>query len=309
MNVSAVSPRVLPERLRRYARETGVSRAAKGVARRLGVDVIRRHYYSPIPDVPRLPHEVWTRESELRGVKLDLEAGLEFVQRRLACALAEYTPPEQPTSNPRDFYLDNGFYGAVDAELLFAMVRHIQPRRVIELGAGASTLIIADARGRNGLRSSDHRVFDPFPRPGLTDVLAQVAELRRASATEIPLQEFLLLEAGDLLFVDTTHTVKIGSDVNRIILDVLPALAPGVFVHFHDIFLPWDYPRRLLDIGFFWAEQYLLQAFLALNHQFEIVLPVHALYRRYPAEVAGLVRSAPPIMPPSSFWLRRMDSP
>ncbi len=223
VNVSAVSPRVLPERLRRYARETGVSRAAKGVARRLGVDVIRRHYYSPIPDVPRLPHEVWTRESELRGVKLDLEAGLEFVQRRLACALAEYTPPEQPTSNPRDFYLDNGFYGAVDAELLFAMVRHIQPRRVIELGAGASTL---DHCGRprceTALRSSDHRVFDPFPRPGLTDVLAQVAELRRASATEIPLQEFLLLEAGDLLFVDTTHTVKIGSDVNRIILDVLP---------------------------------------------------------------------------------------
>ena len=112
-----------------------------------------------------------------------------------------------------------------------------------------------------------------------------------------------------MLFVDTTHTVKIGSDVNRIILDVLPGTPAGGLR---------PLSRHLPAVGIFApapghrvlrAEQYLLQAFLAFNHQFEIVLPAHALHRRYPADFTRLVRSAPATTPPSSFWLRRTDSP
>ena len=248
--MSAVSPQVLPERLRRYARQTGVSRAAKGVARRLGVDVIRRHYYSPIPDVPGLPHEVWTRESELRGVKLDIEAGLEFVQRKLACASAEYTPPQQPTSSPRDSISTTG---SMARSTRSCCTRWFGTSSRAGLSSWEPTLNArhcgrAGAQPPRGLRPPR---TDPFPPPELTEVVAEIAELQRVSATEIPLQEFLLLEAGDLLLVDTTHAVKIGSDVNRIILDVLPALAP-VFAHFHDIFLPWEYPAGCLTSGSSW---------------------------------------------------------
>jgi hypothetical protein len=305
MSTSRAYP-TLRERLSRYARDIGVSRAVKGGARKLGFDVVGKHYYSPIPDLSGLPHHLWEDESELLGVRFDSDAGLEFARRDLAPFLAEYDPPRQPTGYPRDFYLENGFYGSVDAELLYAVVRHVAPRRVVELGSGASTLVIADARARNQRADSDHRVFDPFPRPELVDVLSGVAELHRVPATEIALDEFLRLEAGDVLFVDTTHTVKIGSEVNRIILEILPVLSPGVFVHFHDIFLPWEYPRELLDLGFFWAEQYLLQAFLSFNDSFEILLSAHALHRRYPDEVNSLVRSAPANVDPSSFWLRRV---
>jgi hypothetical protein len=130
-------------------------------------------------------------------------------------------------------------YEALDAETLYAMVRRFRPRQVLELGSGMSTLVIADAlRHDEIVDRRRHDVFDPYPRDDLGEALEQVANLHPISATEVPLERFAALQAGDILFVDTTHTVKIGGDVNRVILDVLPRLAPGVLVHFHDIFLP-----------------------------------------------------------------------
>jgi hypothetical protein len=286
-----------------------VKRSVKAAFRTVGYDLVARHYYSPVPDLTQLPPEVWTHESELRGVDFDLEAMLAFVEGELGAYLGEYEPPQSATGDPRDFYLDNGFYESVDAETLYAMVRRKAPRRIIELGSGMSSLVIADARARNESPSSGrHAIFDPFPRAELREVLAGVAELHPVSATDIPLSEFEQLEGGDILFVDTTHTVKIGGDVNRIILDVLPTLAPGVHVHVHDIYLPWEYPREfLVERSFFWAEQYLLQAFLALNREFEILFGNHALYRGFPDRIGKLIPTAGPRINPSGFWLRRSE--
>lgn len=279
----------------------------RAVFRRAGYDLLRRHYYSPLPDLDSLPAETWTDESAMAGVRFDPAEGLEFVQRELADRMGEYAPPRGPTGDPRDFYLDNGLYESGDAELLYAMVRRFAPPRIIELGSGMSTLVIADARGRNGDRDpSRHLVFDPYPQPRLRAPIGSVASLRAVSATEVPLEEFGALEAGDLLFVDTTHTVKVGSEVNRIILDVLPSLRPGVIVHVHDIYLPWEYPREYLEERhFFWSEQYLLQAFLALNERFEILFGAQALARKFPDELDALLPSGAAGPHPSAFWLRR----
>jgi hypothetical protein len=289
--------------------QTTASRAVKAAVRRLGFDLLRRHYYSPIPNLAELPPEVWTRESELRGLDFDLEAMLAYLDRELGPYLDEYKPPTAPTGDSRDFYLDNGFYDSVDAETLYATVRQVAPRRVVELGSGMSTLVIADARARSGDSGERrHVVFDPFPRPELALAIAEIAELHSVSATDVPVSEFEKLESGDILFVDTTHTVKVGSEVNRIVLDVLPVLSPGVYVHFHDIFLPWEYPREfLVERSFFWAEQFLLQAFLAFNREFEVLFAAHALERRFPDEIARLVPSARPGIRPSSLWLRRAE--
>lgn len=240
-------------------------------------------------------------------MRLDVAAGLAFVMKELAPFLAEYHPPRHSTDNPRDFYLDNGFYEGIDAELLYAMVRRYAPPRILELGAGMSTLVIADARARNDAQDDGwHIVCDPHPRADLLRAMQGVAEVRPLKATAVPRELFAELQAGDLLFVDTTHTVKIDSDVNRIILEVLPRLAPGVFVHIHDIFLPWEYPREFLtERRFFWSEQYLLQAFLAFNYEYEILCPAHALQRTYPAEMARLVPSTRPDTRPGALWLRR----
>ncbi len=111
---------------------------------------------------------------------------------------------------------------------------------------------------------------------------------------------------GDILFVDTTHTVKIGSDVNFIVLDVLPRLAPGVIVHFHDIFLPFEYPRRWFETdGYLWAEQYLLQAFLAFNTAFEVLVPAQALARDQAERLRRVVPRMDPAASPGAFWLQR----
>jgi hypothetical protein len=276
----------------------------------VGFDLIGRHYYSPIPDLEALPPTIWARESEFRGVHFDIAAGLDFAQRELSAYISEYAPPRAATSNPGEFYLNNGFYESIDAEVLYAMVRRFAPSRIVELGSGMSTLVIADARTRNDRsKTRSHVVYDPYPRPDLTDAIEQVAELRPVGATAIPESEFQRLGAGDMLFVDTTHTVKIGGDVNRIVLDILPALAPGVLIHFHDVFLPYEYPREfLVDRSFFWAEQYLLQAFLAFNREFEILFAAHALQRVFGDEVARLVPSAGPSTRPAAFWITRVKA-
>ena len=117
-------------------------------------------------------------------------------------------------------------------------------------------------------------VFDPFPSV-VTPELPGLERLERLSAQQVPLETFDRLGSGDVLFVDTTHTVKVGSDVNHILLEVLPRLAPGVVVHLHDIFLPYEYPKVWLeDYGLYWTEQYLLQAFLAFNSGYEILASV-----------------------------------
>jgi hypothetical protein len=128
------------------------------------------------------------------------------------------------------------------------------------------------------------------------------------SAADVPDEQFFELTAGDLLFIDTTHTVKIGGEVNRLILEVLPRIAPGVLIHIHDIYLPWEYPRSFLfEQRFFWAEQYLLQAFLAFNREFEVMIGAHAVARDYPDELSRLVPAGRTDTPPSAFWIRRIS--
>ena len=295
--------------MRGTARDLGLSRAIRATFRRAGYDLLRRHYYSPIPDLESLPREVWEQESEMPGVRFDPADGLKFVEAELRQYAGEYSPPMHATGDPRDFYLDNGLYESGDAELLYAMIRRYSPGRVLELGSGMSTLVIADARADNGRADPrDHVICDPFPQERLRAVLGRIGDLRALPATEVPLSEFQRLEAGDLLFVDTTHTVKIGGEVNRIILELLPLLAPGVIIHVHDIYLPFEYPREYLEErNFFWAEQYLLQAFLEFNERFEILFGVHALARKFPQQLDAMLPSGAAGPHPSAFWLRRSD--
>jgi hypothetical protein len=289
------------------------SRAARSAYRGLrrgaskaGLQVVLKTFYSPIPDLDELPAGAFDRRSELPAIGWDLDVQLEEVRTRLASAMAEFRPPSAAPGD-RWQYVPNDSYTVPDAAVLHAMVRTLKPRRIVELGSGHSTLVTAGAARRNAAEGHpvSLEVFDPFPSvvapelPGLT-------RLERTGAQDVPFEVFERLQSGDILFVDTTHTVKIGSDVNHILLEILPRLAPGVVVHLHDIFLPYEYPRVWLeDYGLYWGEQYLLQAFLAFNSGYEITAAVYALKRDRPAEMAAL-------LPPgnwdglgAAFWMRR----
>jgi len=272
--------------------------------------VIRRWYYSPIPDLPSLPADIFERRSALGGVSLDVDRATEFLERELAEPIAELDVPRTHPGRAKQFFLRNDNFESVDAEVLYGMVRRFRPARVMELGSGYTTLLINLAAQRNldDGHAIVHEAFDPYPREQIVGDgrLPAPTTLAATDATEIPLERFDQLAAGDFLFVDTTHTVKLGSDVNFVVLDVLPRLAPGVIVHFHDIFLPYEYPRVWFEeMEYYWAEQYLLQAFLAYNTEWEVVVPAQAIAREHPERLARVVPSFDERVSPGSLWLRR----
>jgi predicted O-methyltransferase YrrM len=278
-------------------------KALRAGAGRIGLQVVPKNYYSPIPDLDALPADVFDRRSELRGIHFDLDEQVAWIEQHLAATMREFAPPDE--------LVDNGSYGRVGADLLHGVVRGLQPRRIVELGSGYSTLLMAAAVERNRADGveTELRTFDPYPsvaRPGLPGL----ASLEAMRAQDVPLDVFTGLGAGDVLFVDTTHTVKLDSDVNRIVLDVLPALAPGVLVHVHDIFLPYEYPRQWPEeSGFHWAEQYLLQAFLAGNAGFEVLAATFALCRDRPDAMARLAPTWRPGAEASAFWIKATGGP
>lgn len=261
--------------------------------------MVARNYYSPVPAWEELPSVVFERRSPLTGVRFDVDAQLAFL-RELEPFLAEFKLPS-------GFTWDNRTYGRVEADVLYAMVRSQRPSRIIELGSGFSSLIIAAAARRNIAEGAGvaYTAYDPYARDFIREGVEPLT-LQLQSAAEVPVESFETLGAGDVLFVDTTHTVKLGSEVNHVILDVLPRLAPGVVVHVHDVFLPCEYPKGFFEKRLFWSEQYLLQAFLSQNPHWEVVLPLHFLARDRPAEVARVVRSFQADAGPGAFWIRRL---
>lgn len=275
-------------------------------------DVVPHTYYSPIPDLSQLPDDIWSRRSELYGVDLDPAAGIELLESRLAPFVAEMDVPAQDPGRPGEFFLSNTGFEQVDAELLYAMVRSLRPRRVVELGSGYTTLLIGMAARRNAAEGvpTEHVAYDPYPRAHvLGETAPPPSRLEAIPATDVPMSVFTALEPGDVLFVDTTHTVKLGSDVNFILLEVLPRLQPGVVVHLHDIFLPWEYPRVWFEeMHYYWAEQYLVQAFLAFNSAYRVLLPAQALSREFPERLKRVIGSFGPGVSPASMWLERTAS-
>src|SRR4051812_37490320 len=140
-----------------------VRRAAKA----LGYQLVRANAYSPIPDVDALPEAIWDAAAPMPGVDLRLEAGLALLEDELAPFVAEYAPPAGPPGTAHGYYLGNPMYGGLDAEVLYALVRRLRPARVVEVGAGWSSLVIADAAARNAAEGApvDHRIYDPRPSP------------------------------------------------------------------------------------------------------------------------------------------------
>ena len=278
---------------------------ARRAAERLGLQVVLKTYYSPIPDLAQLPEGVWRARDPLRGIAFDLDAQMGFVERALTPHIAELAWGRD-VAPEHSYDPSNDSYPVPDARVLYAMTRHLRPRRIVELGSGQTTRVMAQACRENG-RDGDHarlRAFDPFP-TAIDDSLPGLTELARVKVQDMPDEVFAELRSGDVLFVDTTHTVKISSDVNHIVLRVLPLLQEGVIVHVHDIFLPYEYPRFFFaDYALYWAEQYLLQAFLAFNSSFEVLCAVHALGREQPARMAATGALLPGEIG-SSFWIRR----
>ena len=287
---------------------SAIVRAAAPLLGRAGFDLELADYYSPIPHADDRPESWWEQPSPLPGVRLDLPAQLSFVRTELEGYTQEFSPPR--TSHGKlSYHLDNGLFQGGDADLLYAMIRRFKPQLIYEIGAGFSTLVAAMAACANLAEGCATRLvsFDPYavaPAPGAVPGLG---ELRPVAAQDIPTADFQSLQAGDILFIDSSHTVKIGGDVVHLLTEVLPSLASGVIVHLHDVYLPWPYPRAwVARTRWYWAEQYMLQALLAENDHWEVLVACYALSRMQPTELTKLVPNVVGSPPPLSFWLRRV---
>ena len=274
---------------------------ARRAAEAAGLRVLEGTFYDPVPDPAVVADDaVFARVSDLRGIAWDLDAQLGWAERELAAPIRGFG------AGPAGGKARNGYYETGDAELAYGITRWLRPGRVVELGSGSSTLVLAHALTENG-DGAALDAYNPFPAELLRAGVPGLDGQHAVPAEAVPDAVFAALGPGDLLFVDTSHTVKLAGDVNRVVLDVLPALAPGVVVHFHDIWLPHEYhPALVRELGLYWNEQYLLQAFLSGNPEWEVLLGTRAVATAHPERFAALIPGfAGQGLFPSSFWLRR----
>ena len=276
-----------------------------------GFNLAPNHYYSAIPNTANLTPKILDARSEMIGIDWRKDDQLRFLREVCNRFRPEYEQfPERATGVPHQFYLLNGAFGKVDAEVLHSMIRHYKPRRVIEIGSGCSTLVTAAAleinRSQDG-RQSRFTAIEPYPGPLFRHPIPGLTDLLQRPLEDVDWSLFQELAENDVLFIDSTHAVKCGGDVNRIYLEVLPRLRPGVLVHVHDIFLPAEYPKAwLVDEHVFWTEQYLLQAFLTFNRAFQVLWGGSYMRLEHSDELARYIPSYRNDATPGSFWMRRV---
>lgn len=233
------------------------------------------HFYSPLPSRAEVAAAFARGGFGPPFPAIDLNEAEQFARlERFATWYPDQPFPEQPAAGRR-FHLDNASYGHYDAIMLYGMLREARPRRIIEVGSGFSSAAMLDLNERL-FGGAVHLTFiDPDMsrlRPLLREDDHTRVTLIEKLVQEVPLETFASLEENDLLFIDSSHVSKIGSDVNRLYFDVLPVLAPGVLIHIHDVAGNLEYPRDWFEEGRAWNEQYLLRAFLMNNRDYRIEL-------------------------------------
>jgi len=280
---------------------------------RKGYHITPVHYYQPIPDPRELKDELWQRKSEMIGIEIHDEVQLNLLAHFVTSYKSEYDHfPKEKTSIPHQYYINNDAFLSVDAEILYCMIRYFKPERIYEIGSGFSTFIAAQSIIQNMRETSKECeliAFEPYPNLILQKGFPGLSQLINAPIQSVPILQFLKLTENDILFIDSSHVAKIGSDVVYEYLDIIPRLNNGVIVHFHDIFLPYDYPKDwTLYKHRFWNEQYLLQAFLAFNKKFEILWAGNYMSTRYPNRIAQSFSSYLPNKTlPGSLWIRKIS--
>lgn len=266
---------------------------------RRGYHVTPVHFYSPIPDTREMERREF-RSSACTGIDLRATTQLGLL-RDFSRFAPEYDAlPRAPVDNG-GFYLQNDAFQGIDPHVYCCMQRHFQPKTIIEVGSGYSTLLGAQIARHNDTR---YLCIDPWPRDFVSKGIAGV-EFIKSRVEDLDVSLFTQLQANDILFVDSSHVVRTASDVCFLILEVLPRLKAGVIVHFHDIFLPFEYPKEWITKNHsFWTEQYLLQAYLSDNTHAEVLFANHFMATTYPTEIRATF-SRVMWANGASFWIRK----
>lgn len=246
----------------------------------------------------------WKQPRYTQGLQLNDDLALAFLQDTCKPFQAEYGRlPFDSNGDETQYFFNNTWFGSVDAEVLYSVLRRFQPANVVEVGSGFSTRLMRKAI-KDGRLATKITSIDPQPN---TSVSPYADDYIGMPVEDLAAERLLdLLGPGDVLFIDSSHTATTGGDVPYLFLEILPRLRPGVLIHIHDIFLPFDYPAQWAFEGWGWNEQYLVHAFLAYNDAFEIIWPGQYMWERHRAEILQIVPNAPLTANPSSLWIKNV---
>ncbi len=282
------------------------------VAQPAGINFSAEHFYSPIPNKQEINDSVFThRYDNIPGLELSEEQHIKILQE-LSPFCEELSGIQKRTDNILEFSWENPAFNRSDSIVLYCMVRTLKPKKIIEIGSGWTSLMSHNALLKNG--SGELVCIEPYPMES-TKELAKSSDrvtLINKKIQDIDMSIFSSLGKNDILFIDSSHVSKIGSDVNREFFEIIPFVKPGVVIHIHDMFFPYDYPKSwVMDRNIFWNEQYLLMAFLAFNDSFKIkfsnIYSGKELTRDYQKHLGYFLESleAKSLIGGGSLWLER----
>lgn len=228
------------------------------------------HFYSPIPSQGDVDRGLAVADRvTMAGIDLRESAQLDLIQ-----TLSGFMPTpfgDAPTDRYR-FGYRNPYFSYADGTTLYAMLRWLKPRRVVEVGSGYSSALMLDTADERAW-PVEFLFIEPYPERlnGLLRTSDVSHEVLTVPVQDVPLSRFSALDAGDIIFIDSSHVAKVGSDVLWLLYTVLPAVPAGVVIQIHDIFWPFEYPEVWLRGGRAWNEAYFVRAFLQFNSVFEIL--------------------------------------
>jgi predicted O-methyltransferase YrrM len=267
------------------------------------------HFYSPIPDlnfVQKNRERIFSRDTDFcPGIDLNLQKQISLIH-----AFSDYQTdmpfPEEESPDYR-YYFNNDFFGAGSSTVLYSMMRHYQPRQIIEVGSGFSSAAMLDVNDAFFDGKISMTLVEPFPERLMSLLRKNDIEkhlIIDEILQDVPVDIFRRLEENDFLFLDSSHVAKIGSDVVYFLSEILPSLNRGVIVHVHDIYWPFEYPEEWVVAGRAWNEAYVMRAFLQFNGSFEILVFNSYLALR---QEEAMRKFLPRFLPGggSSLWLRK----
>ncbi|MBN4076886.1 class I SAM-dependent methyltransferase [Mariprofundus ferrooxydans] len=232
------------------------------------------HFYSPIADLKDIEErqdQIWNNAGEMPGINWNVDGQLQHLE-----IFKDYVGDiDFPIEDPGDgltYFYKNDQFPVLDMEVYYSMLNHYKPANIVEVGSGFSSLMVAQVNRELFDNKINFTCIEPYPRQFLIDGVPGISELLVKKVQDVELSWYDRLQENDILFIDSSHVSKVGSDVNHLMFHVLPNLKAGVMVHIHDIFLPDDYPKVwMIDQGRHWNEQYIVQAFLQFNDSFKVL--------------------------------------
>ena len=292
----------------KFVRSKGSSPFSDFLFMKVGVFPILDHYYEPMINPGKHLERPLTEDRTLAAIDLNEKGQLSLLNDfQYAEELKDFPLHKE---NKASYYYFNDSYGPGDSEYLYQIIRHFQPKKLIEIGSGNSTLMAQNAIRKNQQSNPayhcKHSCIEPFEQPWLEELGIEVS---RERVEKIDLSVFKSLEENDILFIDSSHIIRPQGDVLHEYLTILPLLKPGVLIHIHDIFTPKDYPEKwVIENHHFWNEQYLLEAFLSFNGSFEIIGALNYLKHHHFDALAAQcpVLGQFPSSEPGAFWMKKL---